>query len=139
MPGRIRRQERLEELEEAVRRLREAAAGNMVVVEGPRDMDALEALGVGGQHIRVNQGIPLEALVDRVAQQHDGRQVILLPDWDRTGGRLFRRLRDGLEARVPLETECRRRLAKWSHEKCVEHLPSELAALRAKVHPPRGG
>lgn len=125
--------QRLEELERAVVALREAAAGNAVIVEGKRDIAALEALGVGGTHIMINRGDSIEVFIDRLAEQAGPAhwtRLVLLTDWDRTGGRLFRRLWEGLRARFPVDVECRRRLAKASHVRCVEHVPSELATLR---------
>lgn len=128
--------ERLEALEEAVLLLREAAAGSLVVVEGANDKRALERLGVGGLHVVVNQGLSLEVLVDRIVvqvQEGDRRQVVLLLDWDRTGGRLFARLRDGLRARVRLDADSRRRLARACHVRTLEEVPSELESLRLRA------
>ncbi len=128
--------QRLEALEDTLLRLREAAAGNAALVEGQRDAIALESLGVGGTHILVHRGLPIEAVIDDVASRFNSQgwhQVILLVDWDRTGGRLFRRLRDGLAPRVRLNIDLRRRLARASHSKAVEDLPAEIASLRDRV------
>lgn len=126
----MRSYERLERLEAALDHLRRTAVGQLVVVEGPRDVAALGALGVGGDPIVVHRGRTLAARVDDIARLAAGRTVIVLTDWDRTGGRLFRRLHDALVGRVVVDADCRRRLATACHEKCVEHVPSELAALR---------
>lgn len=123
-------------MEEVLERLRRAAAGAAVIVEGRKDDAALEVLGIGGTHILIHKGRPLEARIDEIvarAQDEGWPRVVLLTDWDRTGGRLAARLRQGLQARVPLDTELRRRLARASHAKCVEHIPGDLAALRALV------
>lgn len=130
--------ERLERLEKALERLRETAAGQVVLVEGPHDRAALEELGVGGEHVQLNQGMGVEAFMDRVAEDAGGRRVVLLMDWDRTGGRLAQRLEEGLRARVPVETLPRRWLSSVCHVKSVEEVPGELAALRRAVAP-RGG
>ncbi len=123
--------ERLAGLEEALHRLRRAAAGNLVVVEGLKDAAALDILGVGGRHEIINRGLSLVDLADElVARLPLGGQIILLTDWDRTGGRLHRRLADCLVGRVKTDATHRRRLALWAHAKAVEDLPVELAALR---------
>lgn len=120
--------DRLEALEKAVERLREEAEYGTVVVEGSRDLSALEWLGIGGHHVPLHQGRTLHAVMEDLATAPP--PVILLVDWDRTGGRLVTMLEENLRARVRVDLECRRRLARVAHCKCLEDLPSELTALR---------
>lgn len=120
-------------MEEALDHLRRTAAGNLVIVEGRKDVAALEVLGVGGEHVLVHQGRTLQAVGDGLAETAADKTVVLLLDWDRTGGRLCRRLLDALAGRATVDVDCRRRLAKASHERCMEHIPAELAALRGAV------
>lgn len=132
----MRPEKRLEELEEALLHLRQQAEGAAVVVEGRKDAEALEALGIPGAHVKLHRGATIEDRIDAIA--HQARQsswsrVVLLVDWDRTGGRLAERLAQGLAPRVDLDLECRRRLAVASHTKCVEDIPADLAALRRRV------
>lgn len=125
--------DRLEALEDALLRLRQAAMGACVVVEGRNDVAALEDLGVGGAHRVVHRGAPLQVVVDELAEEavrEAWPRVILLLDWDRTGGRLFRVLHDGLQARVSVDADRRRELAAAAHCKCIEDVPAELSALR---------
>jgi 5S rRNA maturation endonuclease (ribonuclease M5) len=122
------RTDRLERLENALDRLRQDAEGAVLVAEGARDLAALANLGIGGEHFAVHTGETLEAVIERLA--HFPR-VILLVDWDRTGGRLVRRLSEGLQHRVRLDTESRRRLASICHCRSLEDVPAELSALRA--------
>jgi len=88
------------------------------VVEGGRDLAALEWLGIGGLHYNLNQGRPFEAILEELA--HCQPPVVLLVDWDRTGGRLERRLEENLRARVALDVHCRRRLALACASRCLE-------------------
>ena len=125
-------EERLLRLEDAIDRLREAAESGTVVVEGARDLSALDWLGVGGHHVTVHRGQPLHAVVEDLVACP--APVVLLVDWDRTGGRLVQRLLEGLQARVQLDTECRRRLAGACRSRTLEDVPSELTALRRAVH-----
>ncbi len=128
-------EQRLHALELLLAELREAAAGSGVLVEGRKDVAALEALGIGGTHVVVHAGRSLEATVDRLVQEaarHGWPRILVLTDWDRTGGRLARRFHDGLAARVHADLEMRRRLALACHCRCIEDVPSELASLRRR-------
>lgn len=120
--------DRLEAIEQAIERLREQAEYGTVVVEGSRDLSALEWLGIGGHHVAIHQGRTLDAVMEDLAMAPP--PVILLVDWDRTGGRLVDRLEENLRARVHVDLECRRRLSRVAHCKCLEDLPAELTALR---------
>lgn len=123
--------ERLAALEKAIDRLREEAESGTVVVEGARDVAALDWLGIGGHHVRVHQGETLHAVIEELAACP--APVILLVDWDRTGGRLAATLEENLRARVQVDTACRRRLAVACHSRTLEDVPAELEALRRAV------
>ncbi|MEK6975217.1 MAG: hypothetical protein AABY18_02610 [Candidatus Thermoplasmatota archaeon] len=125
-------EERLLRLEDAIDRLREAAETGTVVVEGARDLSALDWLGIGGHHVTVHHGAPLAGLVEELASCPV--PIVLLVDWDRTGGTLARRLGEGLAGRVAVDVDCRRRLAGATRARTLEELPSELTALRRAVH-----
>ncbi|MEK6986364.1 MAG: hypothetical protein AABX89_08315 [Candidatus Thermoplasmatota archaeon] len=133
MASPVRRTEadRLRLLEDAVERLREQAEFGTVVVEGLRDRAALEWLGIGGIHIHLNQGDPMARLLEELAAA--APPVILLMDWDRTGGRLSAHLEENLRARVQVDIDCRRRFASCCHSKTLEEVPAELEALRRSV------
>lgn len=125
-------EERLQRMEDALTRLREAADGASVVVEGARDVAALEWLGIGGRHVVVNRGQALQVVVDDLARR--AAPVVLLVDWDRTGGRVATTLAAGLRGRVPLDEDIRRRFAVAFHCRGLEEVPAELRALRRAVH-----
>lgn len=130
-------EERLKRLEDAIDRLREAAEAGTVVVEGARDRSALDWLGVGGHHVTVHRGQPIHAVVEELVGCP--APVILLLDWDRTGGTLERRLAEGLAGRIPIDEECRRRLAGACRSHTLEEVPAELVALRRAVLGPGRG
>jgi 5S rRNA maturation endonuclease (ribonuclease M5) len=135
MPVR-RDEDRLDDLEDALLRLREVAEDGTVLVEGPHDRAALERLGIGGVHKTLHRGQALDAVAEELVA--GPAPVVLLLDWDRTGGRVLRRLEELLRARIALDIECRRRLAAACHSRTVEEVPAELHALRRAVHsPPR--
>lgn len=124
---------RLEALEQALARLRLVAEGSAVLVEGRKDLVALEVLGIGGTHLLLNRGQGIQGRIDALVAQANAEgwnRIVLLLDWDRTGGRLFRALHDGLVGRVTVDGASRKALARAAHCKCIEHLPAELLALR---------
>jgi 5S rRNA maturation endonuclease (ribonuclease M5) len=124
-------EQRLEALEEAILHLRHVADEGTVVVEGARDLQALEWLGIGGRHVAIHRGHPLASLADELA--NSAPPIVLLMDWDRSGGRLQAQLMPQLAARVAVDTDCRRRLASACRSKTLEEVPAELAALRRAV------
>lgn len=126
--GRGTPDDRLQALESAIDILRERAEYGTVVVEGARDLSALDWLGIGGLHYALNKGRPFEVILEELAGCSP--PVVLLVDWDRTGGRLVKRLEENLRARVQVDLDCRRRLATACHSRCLEDVPPELSALR---------
>lgn len=70
-----------------------------IIVEGPRDKRALLALGFTGPVEVLNRGWTIERIVAHLYETYGtrnestgGSSVCLLMDWDRTGGRLQRKL-----------------------------------------------
>ena len=70
-----------------------------IIVEGPRDKRALLALGLTGPVEVLNRGWTIERVVAHLYETYGtrnestgGSSVCLLMDWDRTGGRLQRKL-----------------------------------------------
>lgn len=86
-------------------RLRNRASEAVILIEGRRDREALERLGFSGPIEVLNRGWPVDDvlvyLVETYGRQskHDrGPSVIVLMDWDRTGGRLQSNIRRNLES-----------------------------------------
>lgn len=126
--------ERLEAFEDLLDRLRRDNATTPILVEGIRDRQALEELGCRGQILVVNDGDSLVGTADRLAGEHE--RIILLPDWDRTGGSIHRRIKEMLQAHaVTVDITYRRELARLSTKwtRTVEGLPAFLTELRAQT------
>ena len=91
-----------------------------VLVEGAKDVTALRTLGFSGVIETVNRGWDRSRLVAYLYDTYgtrntvdSGPPLILLMDWDRTGGRLQTTLRDRLMALdVPVDEELRQVLLK---------------------------
>lgn len=129
-------EERLSRLERAVEALQVASNedGVPILVEGDKDEAALRHLGVRGPVVKVNAGRTLFVFVEEYARGR--RDAILLVDWDRTGGRLARRLREACGANaVKLDETHRRALAEAAggDVKTVESLDTLLATLRQRA------
>jgi len=84
--------ERLEALEGWLARLAEFPGP--VIVEGQRDIIALRGL-CDAQLLVLNNGHPVLQTVEKLARKlGPGGRFAILTDWDRTGGRLARQLRE---------------------------------------------
>ena len=107
--------------------IEENADGVVILVEGQRDEVALRSLGFTGPIEKLNRGWPIDRVVVYIAENYGN--CIVLMDWDRTGGRLQRRLMDSMTSLdIRPSDECRRALSKAMKPDtmCVEDLPSFL-------------
>ena len=107
--------------------IEENADGVVILVEGQRDEVALRSLGFTGPIEKLNRGWPIDRVVVYIAENYGN--CIVLMDWDRTGGRLQRRLMDSMiSLDIRPSEECRRALSKAMKPDtmCVEDLPSFL-------------
>ena len=116
----------------------QGGSGVPVVVEGNRDVDTLRALGFTGPIEKVNRGWDRSRLVAYlrseycISETHDGGpSVIVLMDWDRTGGRIQAALRDRLMAMdSPVDEDLRNTLLRAMKpegrtvESLLPHVPS---------------
>ena len=111
-------------LEEAIE---ENEAGSVVLVEGRRDEIALRALGFTGSIEKLNRGWPVEKIIAYIDEKYES--CILLMDWDRTGGRLQKKIVEsmaGLEINVSDELRQVLSKAMKPDTRCVEDLTSFL-------------
>jgi 5S rRNA maturation endonuclease (ribonuclease M5) len=90
-------------LAEVRQRNREAGVG--ILVEGRRDRRALERLGFSGPVELLHRGWPVDDVVLKLVERYgrvnamdSGPSLVLLMDWDRTGGRLQTLCRRNLES-----------------------------------------
>ncbi len=88
---------RAERLREVLESLYEANKLVPVIVEGRRDALALRRLGLVGEILTFHRGKGVYEFCEYVEAKF--HKFILLPDWDREGERLFRRLGKNLSGR----------------------------------------
>ncbi|MGA2386551.1 MAG: toprim domain-containing protein [Candidatus Bathyarchaeia archaeon] len=132
-----RLREKQEKIEQLINRLaEEAAKGKPIVVEGKKDAQALQELGVNGAVLTVKTGGKsfLEATVE--IENLGVGAVILLLDFDRRGKQGTARLKHDLErGKIKADTQFWRELqALVGREiQCIEGLPAFLSTLRQKA------
>jgi 5S rRNA maturation endonuclease (ribonuclease M5) len=113
------------------------------VVEGKRDKEALRALGFEGPIELINRGWDRSRLVAYFYDTYGTRNTIdggpplmLLMDWDRTGGRIQTTLRDRLNSLdVPIDENLRKVLLRTMKPegKTVEALAPFAKTLRPLI------
>lgn len=111
--------------------LEELSAGTPVVVEGLKDVRALKRLGVGRNVVSLGRGLSVFAFCEALSKSH--KEVVVLTDWDRKGGKLARMLREAFEANeVRADTDLRARLVLLTKKdiKDIESLPKYVERLR---------
>lgn len=88
--------ERLEKIGEIISNLRELNNETPIIVEGEKDEFTLRDLGFTGKIIKINVGISLFNLCEKISKEYSN--VIILSDWDHQGGKLCRLLTEKLDA-----------------------------------------
>ena len=83
-----RREEDAEAVREVVKKLSELGPETVILVEGKRDREALIGLGVHSEIYVINDGKSVVETSEIISRRY--RSVVILTDWDRTGGRLAR-------------------------------------------------
>ena len=135
-------QVRFERLQKLIERIYdEAEKGGIIVVEGPRDKEALRLMGIKGRILCLQSS---RKNTFGFAEQLDGEsQVIVLTDFDHEGVFLANRL-----ARILNSQKIRANLSLWrelrgltrSELRSIEELPRLYQRLQAEVyfHRPSG-
>jgi 5S rRNA maturation endonuclease (ribonuclease M5) len=58
-----------------------------IVVEGYRDVQALRALGIQGEIVKLHSGRSIQQFCEEFSEHHG--EVVILTDWDNRGNQLF--------------------------------------------------
>lgn len=123
-------QETLEEVELLLGQLRERGANEVILIEGRKDRAALSSIGIEGDIVQVQDARGLFGVAEELARQ--GKEAIILTDWDRKGGHLAQLLRNALKANgVRYDDSVRSRLSQLCKKeiKDIESLPSFMSFL----------
>ena len=130
-------EEKLRQFLELLSTLRTEAAKTPIIVEGKKDVAALRALGFESEIVQLNRGLPLLTFCERLARDHD--RVIILCDWDRTGGKITRHLINYFDSLdVDYDIAIRRELifVGRRHVKDVEGIHSYITELLIQLKLP---
>jgi 5S rRNA maturation endonuclease (ribonuclease M5) len=131
------REEMMEELASWVDELNEHIEDILIIVEGKKDIAALANIGVTSRMVHLNKGMSILTFLEKLSSNsrpfedigHFGTLVIMT-DWDRTGGRLASKLKEGCKnLGLNCDLERRRELArltgKWIRD--VESVDSLIS------------
>lgn len=118
-------------------------SGCPILVEGRKDVVALRKLGFSGIIEKVNRGWNMPRLVAHLYEEYGtrnpidgGAAIILLMDWDRTGGRIQRDILNRLESLdVKLDVYTRKEIARClkPEGRTVEGLAAHARELRVFI------
>jgi dTMP kinase len=123
-------EETLEAIEDILAQLKDRPETTVILIEGRKDRAALTCLGIGGDIIQVQDARGIFGVAEDLARQ--GKEAIILTDWDRKGGQLAGLLRNALRANgVRYDDQLRARLSMLSKKeiKDIESLPSFITYL----------
>ena len=130
--GRHSSQERLESFKRIWDSLKEINAP--VIVEGKRDTVALRTLEYSGNLIELNDGKSVLSTVENLVREYgQGSNFVILMDWDRTGEKLAKQLKDyGESCDLSPNLRVRRELFALCPKdiSCVEELPTFVNMLK---------
>jgi len=107
--------------------IEENNAGSVILIEGKRDETALRLLGFEGPIEKLNRGWSVEKVVAYLNSNYES--CIILMDWDRTGGRLQKKIIESMTGmEIKISDELRQVLSKAMKPdtRCVEELASFL-------------
>ncbi len=118
----------LEELED----LREEARSTPILVEGRRDVQALERLGVSAEFFCACNGRPLYEVCEEISSAH--RRVILLLDLDSAGIAIARKVKHFLsQMGVQVVERHRFTLLRKLDTHQVEHLATRVERVKREL------
>lgn len=133
----MRLEESLKGLLDALEKLRNRERDVPVIVEGRKDRKALKKMGVGGDIILIKRSKSIFHIIEEFQGKYE--KVILLTDWDRTGGRLAHRIQKACDANgIICDADIRREIIKYVKKevKDVESLPSFIDRARSVLGEP---
>jgi 5S rRNA maturation endonuclease (ribonuclease M5) len=129
--------EKVEKIEQIITKLvEESAKGKPIVVEGKKDAQALQELGVSGAILTLKTGGKsfLEATTE--IEAHGADEIILFLDFDRRGREGTKRLQESLERgkiKVNLRFWRELRGLVGREIQCIESLTSYLRTLKEET------
>ncbi len=121
----MRLEEELEGIRKIIERIKKEDKDIPIIVEGRKDMKALKSLGIERKIIRIKRGKRIFTIIERLRKKHD--KVIILTDWDSSGGKLCYKIRKACESNaIKYDVEYRKQMIKFLKKevKDVESIPT---------------
>jgi len=121
----------LQKIENAIEELKELNKRIPIIVEGPKDVEALHSMGINGEIITIYRGMEIANFSDFIASQY--KEVIILTDWDSKGWQLCKKLVKNLKGRTKCNTDYHKLFAENTIVKDIEGMPSSMEKMRKKI------
>lgn len=120
----MRLEEELEGVLEVLEMIKREDEGIPIIVEGRKDVEALKTLGIERKMVKIKKGKTIFRIIEELRKKHD--KVIILTDWDSTGGKLCYKIKKACESNaIKYDVEYRKQLMKFLKKevKDVESIP----------------
>ncbi len=133
----MRLEEELEGVENVLTDIKGEEEEAAILVEGKKDVEALEEMGINRDIIKVKRGERIYRIIEKLRGRYE--KLIILTDWDKTGGRLSQRIKMACKSNViDFDLKYRERLIKFLKKevKDVESIPSFLKRARRILEDP---
>ena len=121
----MRLKEELEGLQEVLEDIKNEDEEVPIIVEGRKDVEALERLGFERDIIKIKKNETIFHIIENLRKKYE--KVIILTDWDSTGGRLSGKIKKACEANIiDYDLEYRKEIIKYVKKeiKDVESIPA---------------
>ncbi len=121
----------LKKIENAIEELKELNKTIPIIVEGPKDVEALHSMGIDGEIITIYKGMEIANFCDFIAANY--KEIIILTDWDKQGWRLCKKLVKNLKGRTKCNTDFHKLFAENTIVKDIEGMPSSIERMKEKL------
>ena len=131
----MRLKEELEGIIDILEKIKKEDKSVPVIVEGRKDMKALRSLGIERKIIKIKKGKTIFRIVEGLRKDHD--KVIILTDWDSTGGKLCYKIKKACESNdIRYDVEYRKQMIKFLKKevKDVESIPTFIKRAKRDLN-----
>ncbi len=132
----MRLKEELEGVQDILAKIKKEDKSIPIIVEGRKDKKALRSLGIKRKIIKIKKGKAIFRIIERLRKDHD--KVIILTDWDSTGGKLCYKIKKACESNdIKYDIEYRKQMIKFLKKevKDVESIPTFIKRAKMDLSP----
>ena len=131
----MRLKEELEGIIDILEKIKKEDKAVPVIVEGRKDKKALRSLGIKRKIIKIKKGKTIFRIIEGLRAEHD--KVIILTDWDSTGGKLCYKIKKACESNdIRYDVEYRKQMIKFLKKevKDVESIPTFIKRAKRDLN-----